>query len=167
MGRNSQWEGFPGGKDFLVGRNSRCEGFPSDNNFFRRKKISLALWQVFPNSCGEGFPGRKNLLVGKMFTFITKSFLGQPKSKNHRNFSACGGHVLAHKTTSSALKSQFQETASDVILHYQIAYSTICVQYFSIFSPTAKVPKNFSGLQYMRLDLLYRHDFYQKTVRLI
>ena len=96
VGRISWWEGIPGVKDFLVGGNSwrpkdfQVERFPDDKDFpviriSRRKKISL--WQVFPNSRGEGFPGGKNFLVGKMLTFITRSFLGQPKSKNHRNLS--------------------------------------------------------------------------------
>ena len=65
------------------------------------------------------------------------------KEQKSSKFFACGGHLLAHKTTSSALKSQFRKTASDVIFHYQIASGTICVQNFSIFSPAAKNAKNF------------------------
>ena len=48
--------------------------------------------------------------LSQMSTFITKSFLGHSTSKNHGTMEifACGGHLLAHKTTSSALNSQFQ-----------------------------------------------------------
>ena len=134
---------------------------------FRRKKISL--WQVFPNSRGEGFPGGKNFLVGKMFTFTTKSFLGQPKSKNHRNFSPAAGMYWLIKQPALPLNHSFKklpQTLSFItkLLTAQSVYNTTI---FLNFFATAKVPKNFSGLQYMRLYLLYRHDFYQKTVRLI
>ena len=89
MGRISWWEGIPGVKDFLVGY-----GIPSGKDF---------LVVVGRNSQWEGIPDRreipgdlrisrwKDFLVGKMFTFITRSFLGQPKSKNHRNLSPAAG----------------------------------------------------------------------------
>ena len=59
----------------------------------------------------------------QMSTFITKSFLDHSTSKNCQNLCLRQANLLAYKTTSSALNSQFQsaiKTVSDVNLYYQI-----------------------------------------------
>ena len=95
----------------LILKKFQVERFPDDNDFpvIRiSRRITISLWQVFPNSRGEGFPGGKNFLVGKMFTFITKSFLGQPKSKNRRNFSPAAGIYWLIKLSVLSLSHEIQ-----------------------------------------------------------
>ena len=140
MGRISWWEGIPSGKDFLVGRNSRCEGFPSDKNFQEKKRKKISLWQVFPNSCGEGFPGGKNFLVGKMFTFITKSFLGQPKSKNYQNFSSVAGMYWLIKQPALPLNHSFKKLPQTLsfITKLLTAYSVCNISQFFAYGESAK-----------------------------
>ena len=148
VGRNSRCEGFPGGKEFPVGRNSwwkkfQVERFPDDKDFpviriSRRKKISL--WKVFPNSRGEGFSGGKNFLVGKMFTFITKSFLGQPKSKNRRNFSPAAGIYWLIKLSVLSLSHEIQLLK----IHKKLPSMLAFINKSFLGHPKSKNNRNFS-----------------------
>ena len=85
--------------------------------------------------------------VNLYYQIVSKPFYEHKSSK----FFACGGHLLAHKTTSTALNSQFQsslkKTASDVNLYYKIISRPFYDTNHRNFSPAAKVSNEiFSGL---------------------
>ena len=90
-----------------------------------------------------------------MSTFITKSFLGHSTSKNHGDFCLWQANLLAHRTTSSALNSQFQSAikncTSDVNLYYQIVSRPFFAQKLSKFFAC--------GGQLLGGDKTYNSDF--------
>ena len=75
------------------------EMFACGGHLLAHKTTSSALNSQFQSAMKK---------LPKKSTFITKSFLDHSTSKNCQNLCLQQANLLAHKTTSSALNSQFQ-----------------------------------------------------------
>ena len=95
-----------------------------------------------------------------MFTFITKSFLDHSADKNHRNFSPAAGMYWLIKLPALPLNHCFKKLPQTLFFITKLLTAQSVYNISQFFRPRRKFQKIFLG---MRLDLLYRHDFYHKN----